>query len=78
MTQYQFIKTKLEIAEELHKLWDNFPLYKFVKGSQWIRKRELEISECLIDRDTWIEVCRVTWIQKEEEKASPKRGKRLP
>lgn len=67
MTHYQFIKTKLEIAQQLHSLWDNYPLYKFVNGIEWIRKRELDIAECLIDREDWIEVCRVTWQQKQIE-----------
>ena len=67
MTQYQFIKTKLQIAEELHTLRDNYPLFKFINGSQWIRKRELEIAECLVDRETWIEVCRTFWLQRQDE-----------
>lgn len=67
MTQYQFIKSKLRIAEELHNLWDNYPLYKFVNGAQWVRKRELDIAECLADRDAWIEVCRVVWQQRQEQ-----------
>jgi len=66
--KYQFIKTKLEIAQLLHELWDQYPLYKFVNGAQWVRKRELEIAECLVDRDDWIEVCRTVWQQREEEK----------
>jgi hypothetical protein len=66
--KYQFIKTKLEIAQLLHELWYQYPLYKFVNGAQWVRKRELEIAECLVDRDDWIEVCRTVWQQREEEK----------
>lgn len=65
MTKYQFIKSKLQIAEELQTLWDNYPLYKFLHGSQYVRKRELEIAECLIDREDWIEVCRITWLLKQ-------------
>lgn len=70
MSNYQFIKTKLEIAQELHSLWDNFPLYKFVNGAQWVRKRELDIAECLTERERedWIEVCRTVWIQQQETK----------
>ena len=73
MTKYQFIKSKLQIAEELHNLWDNYPLYKFINGAQWIRKRELDIAECLIDREDWIEVCRVTWLTQQFEKANKKK-----
>lgn len=74
MSKYQFIKSKLQIAEELQNLWDNYPLYKFINGAQWIRKRELDIAECLIDREDWIEVVRVTWLQKQFEKAKSKRS----
>ena len=60
------------MAKELHKLWDLYPLYKFINGAQWVRKRELEICECLMedDREQWIEVCRSIWDmqQLEEEK----------
>lgn len=71
--KYQFIKTKLQIAEELHKLWDNYPLYKFINGAQWVRKRELDIAECLIDRDEWIDVCRVVWINRQKEQNKKQR-----
>ena len=69
MTQYLYIKTKLQIAQELHKLWDNAPLYKFISGAQYIRKRELDIAECLTDkeRDDWIELCRTVWQQRQEQ-----------
>ena len=75
MTQYQFIKTKLEIAQELHRLWDQYPLFKFVNGAQWVRKRELEIAECLTekDREDWIEVARTVWQQREEEKKNKRK-----
>jgi hypothetical protein len=75
MTQYRFIKSKLQIAEELHNLWDNYPLYKFINGAQWVRKRELDICECLTEkeREDWIEICRVVWSQKEQEKVKTKK-----
>ena len=80
MSKFQFIKTKLQIAQELHTLWDNNPLFKFINGAQWIRMRELDIAACLTkeDRETWIEVCRTVWCQKqiEKEKALTKQGKR--
>lgn len=74
MSKYQYIKTKLEIAQELHSLWDNFPLFKFVNGAQWVRKRELEIAECLTERERedWIEVARTVWIQQQETKKKKK------
>jgi len=64
MSKYQFIKTKLEVAYELHQLWDDYPLYKFLKDEQWIRQRELDIAECIVDRESWIEVCRIVWMNK--------------
>ena len=64
------MKDKTEIAIELHELWSNYPLYKFVNGAQWIRKRELEIAQSIDikDRDDWIELCRTTWQQKQTKK----------
>lgn len=68
MTKYLFIKSKLKIADELHELWDNYPLYKFMYGTEWIRKREFEIcrSMTLDEATDWIEVCRVVWEQRQE------------
>jgi len=74
MSKYQFIKSKLQVADELHKLWDNYPLYKFINGAQWVRKRELDIAECLIDREDWIEVCRTVWLQKQLDKIAKKKS----
>ena len=68
MTQYQFIKTKFKIKDELYNLWEHYPLYKFISGAQWIRKRELDIAECLIDRDKFIEQCRMVWQIEELDK----------
>lgn len=77
MTKYTFIKSKLQMAEDLHKLWDNYPLYKFINGAQWVRKRELDICECLTEeeRQDWIEVCRTVWLGKEMDKI---KGKKKP
>jgi hypothetical protein len=65
----QFIKSKLQMATELHTLWDNKELYKFIKGKKYIRQCELDICECLTndDRDNWIEVCRIVWLQRQLE-----------
>lgn len=76
MSKYVFIKSKIKIAEELHQLWDNYPLYKFINGAQWVRKRELEIAECLTENDDWIEVCRIVWQQRQEELEKSKKKKR--
>jgi hypothetical protein len=73
MTKFQFIKTKLQVAEELHRLWDQYPLYKFINGAQWVRQRELEIAESVIDAETWIELCRTVWQQKQQEQSKKQR-----
>lgn len=67
MTKYLFIKSKLKIAQELHELWDNYPLYKFMNGAEWVRKRELEICQSLTQNEAidWIQVCRTVWIQRQ-------------
>lgn len=64
MSKYKFIKSKLQISQELYQLWSNYDLYKFVNGVDWIRQRELEIAECLTmeDRETWIELCRSLYL----------------
>ena len=69
MSKFQFIKTKLQIAQELHTLWDNYPLFKFINGAQWVRMRELDIAACLMpdEREDWIEICRTVWCQKQIE-----------
>lgn len=68
MTKYHFIKSKLKIATELHELWDNYPLYKFMYGTKWIRDREFEICQSLTRNEAtdWIEVCRTVWIQRQD------------
>ncbi len=74
MSKYLFIKSKLKIAEELHTLWDNYPLYKFINGAQWIRKREIAICESMTMEEAldWIEVCRTVWLQRQLDKISKK------
>jgi hypothetical protein len=68
MTKYRFIKSKLKIADELNELWDNYPLYKFMYGTEWIRKREFDICQSLTKDEAtdWIEVCRVVWEQRQD------------
>lgn len=75
MTTFQFMKTKLQVAEDLHKLWDQYPLFKFINGAQWVRQRELEIAESVIDAETWIEVCRTVWQQRQEQLEKSKKKK---
>ena len=39
------------MVNELFYLWDNFLLYKFFEGIDYIVKKELEICECLIEKE---------------------------
>lgn len=78
MTKYQFIKSPEQMALELKQLWANYPLYKFIHGAQYIRKRELEICECLTNkdgyRDMFIELNRFDWLLENP----PEKKKRKP
>lgn len=49
--KYKFIKSRVEMERELNNLWDNEILYKFVFGPDYVKKRELEIMECVPIRD---------------------------
>lgn len=74
---YQFIKSEQQMVDELRNLWDNFPLYKFIHGSQYVRKRELDICECLTDvenkRGLFIELARFDWLIDEDNKKKKKK-----
>lgn len=77
MSKYQFIKSHEDMTNELYHLWDNFPLYKFIHGSQYVRKRELTICECLSDTDNkrklFIELARCDWLMLEDSKKKKKK-----
>jgi hypothetical protein len=66
MSQYQFIKGTKQMERELRNLWNNYPLYKFIHGAQYVRKREIEICECIPNhknkRDLFIELVRFDWL----------------
>ena len=61
------------MVEELYHLWDNQELYRFIKGREYIRQRELEITECIpnkdLEKDFFIEIARTQWI---DERATKK------
>ena len=69
------------MASELHNLWDNYPLYKFISGAQYIRKRELDICACIPnyqgERDLFIELNRCDWLLEEANKKSKKKPQRM-
>jgi hypothetical protein len=52
------------MRDQLFTLWDNFEIYKFLKGYEWIDKREQEICECLTkdEQEVFIETNRCDWI----------------
>lgn len=66
-----FIKSRLKMIEQLNYLWDNEELLRFFHKID-IRKRELEICECIPDiefeRDLFIEVARCDWLLEQERK----------
>jgi hypothetical protein len=69
---YQFIQSTDQMVSKLYNLWDNELLYKFIHGSQYVRKRELDICECLSDIDNkrklFIELVRFDYIMDEDTK----------
>lgn len=52
------------MRHELYALWNNFEVYKFLKGYDWVQKREHEICGCLTkdERTVLIETTRCDWI----------------
>jgi hypothetical protein len=74
---YKFIKSSEQMVSDLYNLWGNYPLYKFIHGAQYIRKRELEICECLPDidgkRHMFIELTRFDWLMLEDSKKKKKK-----
>ena len=77
MSKYQFIKSREMMVTELNTLWNNYPLYKFICGAQYVRKRELEICACIPnykgERDMFIELTRFDWLIAEEDNKKKKK-----
>ena len=61
------------MIEELNELWDNLPLYRFLREETWMRKKELEIAECLVDRERFIEKARLVYQATRNEKEAKKK-----
>jgi len=57
------------MRHELYTLWNNFDLYKFLKGSDWIIKQEHEICHIMTsdEREVFIETNRCDWLLNEPE-----------
>ena len=77
MSKYQFIKSRETMVTELNTLWNNYPLYKFICGAQYVRKRELDICACIPnykgERDMFIELTRFDWLIAEEDNKKKKK-----
>lgn len=52
------------MRRELFTLWNNFEIYKFLKGYDWVDRRENEICGCLTkdNRFVFIETTRCDWL----------------
>ena len=66
MSKYALIKSRIAMLDELHQLWYKYPKYKFICEAQWVRKKELLITQTLVDQETFIEQCRTAWNSKKE------------
>ena len=77
MSKFQFIKSRETMVTELNTLWNNYPLYKFICGAQYVRKRELDICACIPnykgERDMFIELTRFDWLIAEEDNKKKKK-----
>lgn len=77
MMDLKFVKSREQMTTELYHLWNSYPLYKFISGAQYIRKRELDICACIPnykgERDMFIELNRFDWLMDEEKKKKPRR-----
>ena len=57
----------MKMRDELFTLWDNYELYVFLKGYDWIQNREHEICHLFTkdEREVFIETNRCDWILKD-------------
>jgi hypothetical protein len=57
----------MKMREELFTLWDNYELYVFLKGYEWVQNREHEICHLFTndEREVFIETNRCDWILKD-------------
>lgn len=64
MSKYKYIKSEEQMREQLFHLWDNYEILIFLKGHDYIEKRERLICECLTDRQSvlFVELQRFDWI----------------
>jgi len=69
MNKFKYIKSNRQMRHELYTLWNNFDLYKFLKGSDWIIKQEHEICHIMTsdEREVFIETNRCDWLLNEPE-----------
>lgn len=70
--QLKFVKSHAQMVIELRQLWENYDIYKFLEGEDFIRKKELSICECIPnhkgERDMFIDLNRFDWLLEETDK----------
>lgn len=47
MTKFKYIKSEQQMMYELFTLWDNQNLYTFLRGEEYVRQQEREITKQL-------------------------------
>jgi len=59
----------MKMRDELYALWNNYELYVFLEGYDWVQNQEHEICHLLTrdEREVFIETNRCDWILKEYE-----------
>lgn len=64
MSKFKYLKSQSQMRAELFSLWDNFELYVFLKGYDWIKEREHEVCHFLTkdEQEVFIETNRCDWI----------------
>jgi hypothetical protein len=67
MTKYKYLKSQQQMRDELYTLWNNYEVYVFLQGYDWVKNREHEICHILTtdEREVFIETNRCDWILSE-------------
>lgn len=47
MTKYKYLKSNEQMMYELFTLWDNQNLYTFLRGEEYVKQQEREITKQL-------------------------------
>lgn len=64
MKKYQWLKSSEQMREQLFQLWNNYEVYVFLQGYEWVKNREREICHILTrgPRELFIETTRCDWL----------------